>query len=555
MKLSDKLVLGIDYGTESVRAILVDIESNREVAESSMVYPRWKQGLYCNPSKSQFRQHPLDYIEVLEYVINDIINKVPEAKTKVKALGIDATNCTPVAIDKDGTPLALKKGFENNPDAMFVLWKDHTALQAGEDINNHARTAQIDYTKYCGGGANYSAEHFWAKCLHIFRNPEIRKEAHSFVENCDWLPNLLVGITKPEEMRRNISIAGFKAMWNKEWEGYPPNSYFKSIDPVLDGVVDTFSKDVYLCVSPIGKLSKEWADRLNLTTDVIVAAGHMDATAGAIGAGVKEKVMVEIVGTSTCAVLAGKKHNRSIPGITGQADDAVIPGLVGYEAGQAAFGDLYDWFRKLLMWPVNEIFKNLSYVDDTLKERIYHDIFEELIPTLTNHAQAISTEESCILSTDWINGRRTPDVDYNLKGTIAGITLSTTAPLIYRSLVEATIYGTKAIADQFINNGIEVEEIIAVGGISQKSPLVMQVMADVLKMPIKVLNVVQGPALGEVMCASVAAGFFPDLETAQDSLGIKDYKIYHPKDENKEFYENTYQKYKKLASVKHILES
>lgn len=554
MKLSDKLVLGIDYGTDSVRAILVDIECNQQIAESSMVYPRWKEGLYCNAHKSQFRQHPLDYIEVLEYVINNIVKKVPEAKNKIKALGIDATNCTPVAIDKEGTPLALKKGYENDPDAMFILWKDHTALEDGEDINSHARSAKIDYTKYCGGGANYSAEHFWAKCLHVFRNPHIKKEAYSFVENCDWLSNLLVGIKKPEEMKRNISIAGFKAMWNKEWGGYPPNDYFKSIDPVLDGVVDTFSKDVYLCVSSIGNLTQEWADRLNLTTDVIVAAGHMDATAGAIGAGVKDKVMVEIVGTSTCAVLAGKKHNRSIPGITGQADDAVIPGLVGYEAGQAAFGDLYDWFRKILMWPFKEVFQNLPYVDDTLKERIYNDVFEELIPTLTQHAQAIAVEDSLLLASDWINGRRTPDVDYNLKGTIAGITLSTTAPLIYRSLVEATIYGTKAIADQFISNGIEVEEVIAVGGISQKSPLVMQVMADVLNMPIKVLNVVQGPALGEVMCASVAAGFFPDLETAQSSLGIKDYKVYTPKAEHRGFYEATYLKYKKLENVKQILE-
>ncbi|WP_128331290.1 ribulokinase [Apibacter sp. HY039] len=554
MKLSDHLILGIDYGTESMRAILVDIETKKEIAESSMIYPRWKKKLYCNPAQSQFRQHPLDYLEVLEFVVNDIVKKVPEARTKIKALGIDATNCTPIAVDKEGTPLSMKPGFEEDPDAMFILWKDHTAIKDCDDINRHAKTSKLDYTKYSGGGANYSAEHFWAKCLHIFRNPKIKKEAHSFVENCDWLPNLLVGIKKPEELKRNISIAGFKALWNKEWGGYPPNEYFKSIDPVLDGIVDTFSKEVYLCVSPIGTLSEEWASRLNLNTDVIVAAGHMDATAGAIGAGVREKVMVEIVGTSTCAVLAGKKHNRSIPGITGQADDAVIPGLVGYEAGQAAFGDLYAWFRRVLLWPFVEIFNKLPYIDDDLKEKIYKDVYDELIPNLARQAKLSDNDESCLIATDWINGRRTPDVDYNLKGTLAGITLSSTAPLIYKSLVEATIFGTKAIADQFIKHGIEVEEIIAVGGISQKSPFVMQIMSDVLQMPIKVLNVIQGPALGEVMCAAVAAGYYPDLETAQDQLGVKDYKIYTPRNENREFYLKAYDKYRKLENVKQIIE-
>lgn len=552
--MSDNLVIGIDYGSDSCRALLVDAQSGKELALAVKEYPRWKQGLYCDPIHFQFRHHPLDYVEGLEYVVNDVIRQVPGSKDKIKALAIDVTCSTPVAVNKEGTPLALLTDFSENPNAMFVLWKDHTGVQDCKDINEFSQKWKIDYTKYAGGGGNYSAEHFWTKVLHILRTDEtVRKATHSFVEACDWLPAMLTGQTKPEELKRNICTAGFKVFWNKEWGGYPPNEFFKALDPVLDGIVDTFSKDVYTCDKPIGTLDCEWAERLGLNENTIVTVGNVDAHAGGIGAGVKNKSIVQIIGTSTCNIIVGsKENNKAIPGISGQADDSVIPGMIGYEAGQAAYGDLYAWFKKILMWPLNNILSNTTVVDEDTKQQLIDEVYAEMIPTLARQAKVIPATDSYILATDWINGRRTPDVDYELKGTIAGLTLSSTAPLVYKSLVEATAFGSRAIVEQFMNNGIEIEEIIGVGGITQKSPYVMQVLSDVLGMPIKVIETREACALGVAMCASVAAGIHPTIEKAQNAMCMKVSKYYHPDPDNHEHYNKEYEKYHKLEKIKQL---
>jgi L-ribulokinase len=555
--MNDKLVIGIDYGSDSARAVLVDPQSGKELALAVKEYPRWKQGMYCDPVHFQFRHHPLDYVEALEYIVNDVINQVPGSKDKVKALAIDVTCSTPIAVDKEGTPLALLNQFESNPNAMFILWKDHTGVEDCKHINEFSKNWTTDYTKYAGGGGNYSAEHFWTKVLHILRvDKDVRQATHSFVEACDWLPAMLTGKTKPEELKRNICTAGFKVFWNKEWGGYPPNSFFKALDPVLDGIVDTFSKDVYTCDKPIGTLDCEWAKRLGLNEDTIVAVGNVDAHAGAIGAGVKNKSIVQIIGTSTCNILVGpKENNELIPGISGQADDSVIPGMIGYEAGQAAYGDLYAWFKKLLMWPLNNILANTTLVDEETKAKLISEVYADMIPTLARQAKIVPAKDSYIIATDWINGRRTPNVDYELKGTITGLTLSSTAPLVYKSLVEATAYGARAIIDQFLNNGIEIEEIIGVGGITQKSPYVMQVLSDVLGKPIKVIETREACALGVAMCAAVAAGIHPNIETAQEAMCMKVSKYYQPDPSNHEHYDLEYKKYQKLEKIKSITQN
>ncbi len=555
MNISNNLVIGIDYGTDSGRAILMDAETGKELALSVKEYPRWKQGLYCDPVNYQFRQHPLDYIEVLEYIVNDVINKVPGSKDKVKALAIDVTCSTPIVVDKEGIPLALRPDFAEDPNGMFILWKDHTGVRDCDHINEFSKKWKIDYTRYAGGGGNYSAEHYWAKALHVFRaDAKVREVGHSFVDACDWLSNVIVGINKPEELKRNICTAGFKVLWNKEWGGYPPNEFFKALDPVLDGIVDTFSKDVYTCVESIGTLTEEWANRLGLTTNVKVAAGNIDAHAGGIGAGVKNKAIVQIIGTSTCDIIVGPKSegNKLIPGISGQADDSVIPGMIGYEAGQSVYGDYYAWFKKVLMWPLREIFAKTSLVDEKTKQKVIDEVYDQIIPTLARQAKIIPTKDSHIIATDWINGRRTPNVDYDLKGTITGLTLSSSAPLLYKSIVEATAYGSRAIVEQFINNGIEIEEIIAVGGISQKSPYVMQVLSDVLGMPIKVIATREACALGVAMCAAVTAGVYTKLEDAQEKMGMGISTIYYPNEENHAHYNVEYKKYQQLEQVKQI---
>jgi len=549
--MSENLVIGIDYGTDSARALLVDANTGREIALSVKEYPRWKQGKYCNPIKSQFRHHPLDYIEVLEYIVKDVVSKA-KSKDDIKSLAIDVTCSTPVAVNEDGIPLSLLPEFAENPNAMFVLWKDHTGQKDCDDINEFSKKWKIDYTKYAGG--NYSAEHFWAKALHIFRNDKnVRNASTSFVEACDYLTGMLIGNTKPKTLKRNICTAGFKVFWNKEWGGYPPNDFFKALDPVLDGVVDTFSKEVYTCDKPAGNLTAEWAKRFNLSTNTTVAIGNVDAHAGGIGAGVKNKSIVQIVGTSTCDIIVGPKSNtKLIPGISGQADDSVIPGMIGYEAGQSAFGDLYAWFKKVLMWPLDNILMNSDSADEETKKKLRDEVYAEMIPTLARQAKTVPAKDSKIVSTDWINGRRTPNVDYSLKGSITGLNLSSTAPLIYKSLVEATAFGSRAIVEQFINNGIEIEEIIAVGGISQKSPHVMQVLSDVIGMPIKVIETREACALGVAMCASVAAGIHAKLEDAQDAMCMKISTIYNPNKENHKHFDEEYRKYKNLEQIKQL---
>ena len=554
MKFSDNLVIGLDYGTDSARAILIDAETGRELALSVKEYPRWKQGMYCDPVKFQFRQHPLDYIEAMEYVVNDVLETVPGANEKVRAISIDMTGSTPVIVDKEGIPLSLKLEYSEYPNAMFVLWKDHTGQEDNDYINEFSKKWEVDYTQsaLCG---DYSTEHFWTKALHIFRDPKMRAAGHSFVEASDWLPGLLTGNTKPETLKRGMGIASSRVFWNKKWGGYPPNDFFKALDPVLDGVVDTFDKQAYTCDQAVGKLTAEWAERLNLNTSVIVAVGNLDCHAGAIGAGVKDKAMVEIVGTSTCAITVCPKSENGtpIPGIPQQAEDMILPGMIGYEGGQSAFGDLYAWFKRMLMWPLNNILAKSTLADEETKKKLIDEVYAEMIPVLARQAKVVPAKDSYVIATDWINGRRSPNVDYSLKGTITGITLSSTAPLLYKSLVEATAYGARAIIDRFQKNGGNLEEIIAVGGISQKSPYVMQVMADVIGMPIKVIATREACALGVAMCAATAAGVYSSVQEAQQKMSMKISTVYHPNEDNHKHYCEEYEKYLKLEEVKSLI--
>jgi L-ribulokinase len=551
--MTKKYVIGIDYGTDSVRSVVVDT-SNGEIAGTSVFeYTRWKQGLFCDPSANQFRQHPLDYIEGLEQSVKGALKGLSqEIVGNIAGIAVDTTGSTPVAVDREGVPLSMKPGFEKNPYAMFVLWKDHTAVKEAAEINSLAKTwGGVDFTKYEGG--IYSSEWFWAKILHVLRNSEeVRKNGWSWVEHCDWIPALLVGNTNPLQLKRSRCAAGHKAMWHNEFDGLPDEKFLTKLDPVLSGLRERLFNETYTCDVEAGTLSEEWAKKLGLTTDVKVGVGSFDAHQGAIGGEIKPYHLVKVMGTSTCDMLIApmsEAGDKLVAGICGQVDGSIVPGMLGLEAGQSAFGDIYAWFSKLLMWPVTEIISEMTWLDETTKNRIREETADKIIAELSKQAESLPVEETSIIALDWLNGRRTPDANQALKGAITGLSLGSDAPRIFKALVEATAFGSKMINERFISEGVRIDGVIAIGGVAKKNPFVMQIVADVLNMPIKVANSDQTCALGSAMAASVVAGVYKDISSAQKAMGGGFEKEYRPAPARAEKYETLFRKYKKLGSL------
>jgi L-ribulokinase len=549
--MSKKYVIGIDYGTDSVRSVVVDTTDGKIAGTSVFDYPRWKTGLYCDPSSNQFRQHPLDYIEGLEQSVKGAIKGLKgEVINNIVGITVDTTGSTPVAVDKDGVPLSMKAGFENDPDAMFVLWKDHTAVREAAEINELARSwGGTDFTKFEGG--IYSSEWFWSKILHVLRNSErVRKNAFSWVEHCDWIPALLTGNTDPLKIKRGRCSAGHKAMWHEEFNGLPDEKFLVKLDPLLKGLRAHLYRDTYTCDVSVGTISAEWAAKLGIPRDVKIGAGAFDAHLGAVGGEIQPYQLIKVMGTSTCDMIVApmkKSGEKLVAGICGQVDGSIIPGMLGLEAGQSAFGDIYAWFGKLLLWPVNEIIDKMTWLDSKSKERINRESADRIIAELSRQAELIS-EETALVALDWMNGRRTPDADQSLKGAIAGLTLGSDAPRIFKALVEATAFGSRMINERFISEGVRIDGVIAIGGVAKKNPFVMQIVSDVLNMPIKVATSDQTCALGSAMAASVVAGVHKDIPSAQKAMGGGFEKEYKPNRASAKRYNELFEKYKKLGS-------
>lgn len=546
-----KYVIGLDYGSDSARAIVVNAQTGEQLATAVKYYPRWKEGKYCNPSINQYRQHPLDYIEALEVSVREALAQCP-AGTAEQVVGIafDTTGSTPAFTDENGTPLALLPEFAENPNAMFVLWKDHTSVQEAAEINKLSKEWDIDYTAYEGG--IYSSEWYWAKALHILReDPKVREKAYSIVEYCEWLPALITGVSKSKDIVRSRCACGHKAMWHEKWDGLPSEEFLTKLDPALAGFRDRLFTKTETADKAVGTLSPEWAKRLGLTTNVVVAGGAFDCHMGAVGAGVTPHTFVRVIGTSTCDVMVASYeeigHNL-IRGICGQVDGSVIPGMVGLEAGQSGFGDIYAWFKRVLEFPLKNIIGQSSLIDEATKAKLIEEACDRIIPALTAEAEKIPVSESTIIATDWMNGRRTPDANQLLKGTITGLTLGSTAPRIFRALVEATAFGSKAIVDRFRNEGVRIDNVIGIGGIALKSPFVMQTLSDVLNMPIKVCKTDQACALGAAMFAATAAGIYSKVEDAQAAMNSGFAKEYFPNEANAKAYQEIYDKYIKLGA-------
>jgi L-ribulokinase len=551
--MEKKFVIGIDYGTDSVRSVVVDTTNGEIVGTSVFDYPRWKKGLFCDPSINQFRQHPLDYVEGLEQSVKGALKGLPAETIKnVVGITVDTTGSTPVAVDKAGVPLSLKPEFASNPDAMFVLWKDHTAVKEAAEINELVRSwGGVDYTKFEGG--IYSSEWFWAKVLHVLRNSaEMRKNAFSWVEHCDWIPAILIGKTDPLQLKRSRTAAGHKAMWHEDFKGLPDEKFLTKLDPVLSGLRDRLFKDTYTCDVVAGTLSEEWAKKLGLSTSVKVGAGSFDAHLGAVGGEIKPYHLVKVMGTSTCDMLIApmaEVGDKLVAGICGQVDGSITPGMLGLEAGQSAFGDIYAWFSKLLMWPVTEIVSEMTWLDEKTKNRIKEETADKIIAELSKKAEALPLEETAIVALDWMNGRRTPDANQELKGAITGLSLGSDAPRIFKALVEATAFGSRMINERFISEGVRIDGVIAIGGVAKKNPYVMQIVCDVLNMPIKVAKSDQTCALGSAMAAAVVAGVYKDVSAAQKAMGGGFEKEYHPDPVRAKKYNTLFNNYKKLGTL------
>lgn len=545
-----KYVIGVDYGSDSVRALIVNTETGEEVATSVKYYPRWEEGKYCNPSKNQYRQHPLDYLEVLEASIKECLSTSPEGTAEnVVGIAFDTTGSTPVFTNEAGIPLSLLPEFAENPNAMFVLWKDHTAIKEATEINELASKWEIDYTSYEGGV--YSSEWYWAKALHILRQDEsVRKAAYSIVEHCEWIPAILTGVTKSSDIVRSRCACGHKAMWNEKWDGLPGEEFLTTLDPLLSGFRDRLFEKTFTAEKPVGKLTEEWAKRLGLTTNVVVAGGAFDCHMGAVGANIKPHTFVRVIGTSTCDIMVASREDigdNLIRGICGQVDGSVIPGMIGLEAGQSAFGDVYAWFKHVLEFPLNNILSKSTVIDDEAKQKLIKETTDKIIPALTIEAEKIPIGESTVIATDWMNGRRTPDANQKLTGTIAGLTLGSTAPRIFRALVEATAFGSRAIVERMRDEGVRIDNVIGIGGIALKSPFVMQTLSDVLNMPIKVCKTEQACALGAAMFAATAAGVYVTVEDAQEAMNSGFEHEYIPNPENVEIYSSLYEQYQKIG--------
>lgn len=544
-------VIGVDFGTDSVRSVLVDTKDGRELSSSVFYYPRWKAGLYCNASINQFRQHPADYIEGLEHTIKSCLAQAgTDAAKAVRGISIDTTGSTPIAVDKTGTPLSFLPGFEENPNAMFILWKDHTSMTEAAEINEHDKKYGNKYLKNVGG--IYSSEWFWAKLLHILRvDQSVAATIESWVEHCDYIPFLLTGGDKSTEVKRGVCAAGHKSLWAAEFGGLPPDSYFSELDPLLSGFTEKLFTETYTADQAAGVICTEWASRLGLSADVLIGIGAFDAHMGAVGGQIEPYQLSKVMGTSTCDMLVApllEMQDKQIKGICGQVPGSILPDMLGMEAGQSAFGDTFAWFRNLLEWPLESGAFNLGDFPKVMIDKLKAAIHENLIPALSIEASKINVTEQSELALDWLNGRRSPDANQELKAAISQLNLGSDAPAIFRALAESICFGAKQIVDCFNSQGVPIKGIIGLGGVAKKSAFTMQLLADILDLPVRIHRSEQTCAIGAAMFSATIVGAYTSVENAMNAMGQGFEHTYYPNPANKLLFDKRYIRFKSLAS-------
>ena len=539
--------IGLDYGTNSCRSLIVDLETGRELSSVVFPYPSGVQGILTDPSDPHVaRQNPQDYLDGCEFIIRGALAEaVKEDATfkpeQVVAIGVDTTGSTVIPVDASGKPLSER--FPDNLDAKVWLWKDHTAYAEAEQITALAQEMRPQYLAKCGG--TYSSEWWWAKVLHLKNNsPDVFEAAHSFVEHCDWLPAVLVGNTDPLSLKRSVCSAGHKAMFNKEWGGLPDKEFLSALDPALADLRDRLYDDAYASDIPAGTLCEEWAQKLGLPAGITIGVGAFDCHMGAVGAGVKTGTLVKVLGTSTCDITVAQPGVANVPGLCGQVDSSVVPGLVGVEAGQSAVGDIFLWLANHLV------------------PESYGDSLDEKFLAMGEKIAALQPGQTGLLALDWNNGNRTILTDVRLTGLLLGQTLHTQAHEIYRAYIEATAFGALTIIKRMEEFGVAVDEVVCTGGLSLKNAVLMQIYADVLNRPMKVSASEQTCALGAAMLAAVAAGH-DTLESLQDKIVTHTDTVYQPDAESAAVYSQLYALYRALhdafgktdwsGSIEHVM--
>jgi len=521
--------LGLDYGTNSARALVVDCADGREIGTAVVDYPSGHQGILLKSSDHHLaRQSPADYVFALEQATRLALEAARAAEPafsndQVVGIGMDGTGSSPLPVDQTNTPLACNPQFTDNLNAQCWLWKDHTSIPEAGAITEIAGKLRPQYLAKIGG--TYSSEWFWAKIWHCLKvDPAVFDAAYSWVELSDFVPAVLAGVNDPLAIRRGVCMAGHKALYADDWGGLPDKEFLTALDPKLALLRDRLYSEAYDASAIAGNLCPEWAEKLGLTAGIPIAIGEMDVHYGSIGCGVDEGTLVKVIGTSTCdcAVVSAEKSVADIPGICGIVKGAILPGYFGIEAGQSAVGDIFKWF-----------------VEGVLGDAALHG-------PLTDEAAAMKPGQSGLLALDWNNGNRTILVDQSLTGLLLGQTLYTTKSEIYRALIEATAFGARAIVDRIREYGVPVERIVCSGGIAEKNPLLMQIYADVTGCEMRVSRSAQSCALGSAIAAAVVAGAHPDFKSAQAAMtGLKEIS-YKPIAENQAIYQQLYTLYREL---------
>ena len=529
-----RYTIGLDYGTNSVRAIVVDTNTGREVGLGVWAYEHGTDGVLLSRDPDLARQHPADYVKGAEITIKQALkdagkNRKSFRPDQVIGIGVDTTGSTPLPVDHSGQPLALKKRFAKNLNAMAWLWKDHTATEEAAEITALARKHRPEYLAKCGG--TYSAEWFFAKILHCLRTaPAVFNAAASWVEIADWIPAALTGTADPSQLARGICAAGHKAMYHEDWGGYPDEKFLRKLDRKLADLRPALAATARNVGQAVGGLTEDWAKRTGLSAGIPVAVGAFDAHLGAVGAGISTGTMVKIIGTSTCDLMVApmKRNLPDIPGLCGIVPESVLPGYFGLEAGQSAVGDIFKWF--------------VEYVQPGGSTGSHEK--------LTKEAAKLLPGESGLLALDWNNGNRTILVDQKLSGLLLGQTLYTSPGEIYRALIEATAFGALRIIHRLEEYGVKVSQIVNCGGIAEKNPLVMQIYADVTGRPMKLSRSSQTCALGAAMSAAVVAGAraggHRSFAAARKAMTGLQKKVYTPDKTAHAIYRQLYDLYRDL---------
>jgi L-ribulokinase len=523
--------IGIDFGTLSGRALLVDTADGHEVATAVCDYPSAvideRLPTSGKPLPPEWAQDPLDYLTVIEQTVPAVIRESGIDSAEIAGLAIDFTACTMMPTKADGTPLRALPEFEHHPHAWVKLWKHHASQPQADKINETAR--QMGETWLPRYGGKISSEWFFSKALQILEEaPDIYRQADRLIEACDWVIWQLTGVET-----RNACTAGYKAIVQDGT--YPSSDYFAALHPDFADVVDSkMSRSFAQLGDKAGGLTATWAQKTGLQEGVAVAVANVDAhvTAPAVKA-VEAGVMVMIMGTSTCHIMSGNSISN-VEGMCGVVEGGVIPGLYGYEAGQSGVGDIFAW-----------------YVDNAVPQEYYEAARAEglnIHDYLEREASQQAVGEHGLLALDWWNGNRSTLVDAELSGMLVGMTLATRAPDIYRALIESTAYGTREIIEAFEEKGVEVRELVAAGGLPEKNALLRQIYADVTGRPLKLAGSAQAPALGSAMHAAVAAGIYPSIQAAAEKMGKLKDEVVTPIASNQAVYDQLYAEYKRLYS-------